>query len=53
MVSLNPVIGIYPEEGYATLVIGTTDLLNGVVDGINEKGRYVAFLQDGDTFNDP
>jgi len=53
MGTLNHVVEIYPEEGYATLVIGTTDLLNGVVDGINEEGLYVASLQDGDTYNDP
>jgi len=47
------VIEIYPDDGYATLVIGTSDLLNGVVDGINEKGLAVASLQDGDTYNDP
>ncbi|MBP2132208.1 hypothetical protein J2128_000129 [Methanomicrobium sp. W14] len=53
MGTLVHVVEIYPDEGYATLVLGTMDLLNGVVDGINEKGLYVATLQDGDTYNDP
>ncbi len=47
------VVEIYPDEGYATLVLGTMDLLTGVVDGLNEKGLYVSSLQDGDTYTDP
>ena len=50
--TLAHVAEIYPDEGYATLVIGTMDLLTGVVDGLNEKGLYVASLQDGDTYTD-
>ncbi|WFN37903.1 C45 family autoproteolytic acyltransferase/hydrolase [Methanomicrobium antiquum] len=53
MGTLVHVVEIYPDEGYASLVLGTMDLLNGIVDGINEKGLYVASLQDGDTYNDP
>lgn len=53
MGTMSHVLEIYPDDGYATLVIGTSDLLNGVVDGINEKGLAVASLQDGDSFNDP
>ena len=50
--TLAHVAEIYPDEGYATLVVGTMDLLTGVVDGLNEKGLYVASLQDGDTYTD-
>ncbi|MBN1432855.1 MAG: linear amide C-N hydrolase [Methanomicrobiaceae archaeon] len=53
MGTLVHVVEIYPDEGHATLVIGTMDLLTGIVDGLNEKGLYISSLQDGDTYTDP
>lgn len=48
----NHVVELYPDDGYATLVIGSSDL-NGLTDGINENGLAITALQDGDTYIDP
>ncbi|WP_321508181.1 carcinine hydrolase/isopenicillin-N N-acyltransferase family protein [uncultured Methanoregula sp.] len=47
------VVEIYPDDGYATLVVGSLDLANGAFDGINEKGLSVTVLEDSDTYVDP
>ncbi len=47
------VVELYPDDGYATLTLGGSDLENGVSDGINEMGLAVSALQDGDTYTDP
>ena len=47
------VVEMYPDNGYATLWIGSSDLANGAFDGINEKGLSVTVLQDPDTYIDP
>jgi predicted choloylglycine hydrolase len=42
------VIEMYPEEGYASLVTCSFDLLGGVCDGINSEGLVVALLSSND-----
>lgn len=45
--SRNFVMETYPQDGgYATLVIGTFDLLNGAYDGFNEYGLCISGLVD-------
>jgi hypothetical protein len=44
----NHVVELYPDDGYATLVVGSSDLENGLTDGLNEKGLAVTALQDSD-----
>ncbi|MDD1761333.1 MAG: C45 family autoproteolytic acyltransferase/hydrolase [Methanothrix sp.] len=48
----NHVVELYPDNGYATLVLGSSDL-NGLTDGMNENGLGVTALQDSDTYVDP
>lgn len=40
------VIEIHPDRGYASLYLASYDLLNGCIDGVNEKGLSVALLAD-------
>lgn len=49
----NYVLEIYPDDGYATIVCGMLDLMNGVSDGLNEKGLVVHALEDDDAYFDP
>lgn len=45
--SRNYVLETYPRDGgYATMVVGTFDLLNGVYDGFNEHGLTISGLVD-------
>ncbi|MFA6002124.1 MAG: C45 family peptidase [Thermoleophilia bacterium] len=47
MFSRNFVMETYPQDGgYASLVIGTFDLLNGAYDGLNEHGLSISGLVD-------
>jgi predicted choloylglycine hydrolase len=48
MCSKNFVLELYPDRGYPSIVIGSFDLLNGVLDGMNEKGVTVSLLVDND-----
>lgn len=43
------VIELYPDEGYSSIGIGSLDLLNMHIDGINSAGLSVASLED-DTY---
>jgi predicted choloylglycine hydrolase len=40
------VIEMHPDKGYASLYICAYDLLQGAIDGVNEKGVSVALLAD-------
>lgn len=40
------VVESYPDDGYASLFLGTMDLLGSAFDGINEKGLTAALLTD-------
>lgn len=42
------VIELYPDKGYASIVICCFDLLGGATDGINSEGLTIAMLSDGD-----
>ncbi len=57
MCSKNYVLEIYPDRGYSSIVIGSFDLLNGPLDGMNERGVTVSLLVDNDiasaTVSDP
>jgi predicted choloylglycine hydrolase len=57
MCSKNYVLEIYPDRGYSSIVIGSFDLLNGPLDGMNERGVTVSLLVDNDiasaTVKDP
>lgn len=44
--SRNFIMEMYPSNGYATLVAGTFDLLNGAFDGFNEHGLMMSGLVD-------
>jgi len=45
--SRNFVMEMYPQDGgYASLVVGTLDLLNGAYDGFNEHGLSISGLVD-------
>ncbi len=46
MFSDNYVLELYPDEGYPSLVLGSLELLNGVMDGINSQGLTVSYLAD-------
>ncbi len=47
MFSRNFVMETYPQDGgYASLVVGTFDLLNGAYDGFNEHGLCISGLVD-------
>lgn len=48
MCSKNYVLELYPDRGYPSIVIGSFDLLNGPMDGMNEKGVTVSMLVDND-----
>jgi len=48
MCSKNYVLELYPDRGYPSIVIGSFDLLNGPLDGMNEKGVTVSMLVDND-----
>lgn len=39
-------VQFYPEEGYSAVQLGSHDLLNPPMDGINEKGLFVTILTD-------
>ena len=45
------VLELYPDNGYATLVLGSTELANVFTDGINEMGLVVQLLQDDEDLN--
>lgn len=45
--SRNFILETYPSDGgYAAMVVGTFDLLNGAYDGFNEKGLVISGLVD-------
>ncbi len=45
--SRNYVLETYPQDGgYAAMVVGTFDLMNGAYDGFNEKGLVISGLVD-------
>jgi hypothetical protein len=44
--SRNFVMELYPNKGYASIGIGSMDLLNGLMSGINSAGLQVAMLSD-------
>ena len=46
--SKNYVLELYPDQGYPSLVIGSFDLLNAPLDGMNSKGVTVSMLVDND-----
>lgn len=46
------IIEMYPDRGYASLVICCFDLLGGACDGINSEGLTVAMLADSDVIED-
>ena len=46
MFSDNYVLELYPDEGYPSLVLGSLDLFNGVMDGVNSRGLTVSYLAD-------
>jgi hypothetical protein len=48
MCSKNYVLEMYPDRGYPSLVIGSFDLLNAPLDGINAQGVTVSMLVDND-----
>lgn len=45
--SRNYILETYPQDGgYAAMVVGTFDLMNGAYDGFNEKGLVISGLVD-------
>ncbi len=42
------VVEMYPDQGYASLVTGSFDLLGGACDGLNSEGLTIAMLVDGE-----
>lgn len=46
------IIEMYPDKGYASLVVCCFDLLGGACDGINSEGLTVALLADDDVAAD-
>ena len=46
------VVEMYPDEGYASIVICCFDLLTGVIDGINSEGLAIAILSDNDVISE-
>lgn len=44
--SRNFIIEIYPDKGYPSIGVGSLDLLNGLMSGMNSKGLTVAMLAD-------
>jgi len=48
MCSKNYVLELYPDHGHPSIVIGSFDLLNGPMDGMNENGLTVSMLVDND-----
>ncbi|MEI8356467.1 MAG: C45 family autoproteolytic acyltransferase/hydrolase, partial [Deltaproteobacteria bacterium] len=54
MFSRNFVLETYPQDGgYAAMVVGTYDLLNGAYDGFNEHGLTISGLVDQGLSNTP
>lgn len=51
VVSSPYVMELYPEDGFASLAMVNYDLVNGVLDGINERGLVVAILADDESAN--
>jgi predicted choloylglycine hydrolase len=48
MCSKNYVLELYPDRGYPSIVIGSFDLLNAPLDGMNARGVTVSMLVDND-----
>jgi predicted choloylglycine hydrolase len=48
MCSKNYVLELYPDSGYPSIVIGSFDLLNAPLDGMNAQGVTVSMLVDND-----
>ncbi len=46
MFSENYVLEVYPDDGYPSLALGSLDLFNGVMDGVNSQGLTVSYLAD-------
>ena len=46
--SKNYVLELYPDSGYPSIVIGSFDLLNAPLDGMNSQGVTVSMLVDND-----
>lgn len=46
LISRNYVLELYPDEGYATLVLGSMDLMSGIFDGVNSQGLTISCLVD-------
>ncbi len=46
MFSDNYIMELRPDEGYASMALGSLDLFNGVMDGINAHGLTVSYLAD-------
>lgn len=46
MFSDNYVCELYPDVGYPSLALGSLELFNGVMDGVNSQGLTVSFLAD-------
>jgi hypothetical protein len=44
--SRNFIMELYPDKGYASLVVGALDLMNGFQSGMNSEGLIVAMLAD-------
>jgi hypothetical protein len=48
MCSKNYVLELYPDKGYPSLVVGSFDLMNAPLDGMNAQGVTVSMLVDND-----
>ncbi len=46
MFSDNYIMELYPDEGHPSLALGSLDLFNGVMDGVNDRGLTVSYLAD-------
>ncbi len=46
MFSNNYILELYPDEGYPSLALGSLELFNGVMDGVNSQGLTVSYLAD-------
>ncbi len=47
LISRNYALEIYPEdEGYASIVLGSMDLMSGIFDGLNSEGLAISCLVD-------
>ena len=47
--SRNFIMELYPEAGYSSIVFGSSDLLNGVFDGLNSTGLTVCCMPQNDS----